>query len=446
MSLLTALPSPDQYSVTGEGHLKSCFDVTGLLTGSVAAVGQELTGVMQAKGLSAEEICVDRRLTSLWAAHSLRPIGWEMPDLWDPIAGVYRTADGWIRLHTNLPHHRAAAVSVLDCDGTREAVGRSVRAWAGTDLETAIVTKGGVAAFMRSREAWLNHPQGRAVAEEPLIHWSPLRACTPRNWPATTERPLAGLRVLDLTRVLAGPVATRTLAGLGAQVLRIDPPDWDEPGVIPEIILGKRKTFLNLKSPDGLATLKALLRDADILVHGYRPGALDALGLHEATRNTLAPNRIEVCLDAYGWTGPWSKRRGFDSLVQMSSGIAQAGQDWAQADGPHSLPVQALDHATGYLMAASVLSALRCAVETGTTATARLSLARTAEELARMPVPDQTDLIDTATDVDFATEIEDTGWGPAHRLRPPLKPGATQMVWDIPAGPTGPDTPEWLGT
>ena len=166
--------------------------------------------------------------------------------------------------------------------------------------------------------------------------------------------------MLDLTRVLAGPVATRFLAGFGADVLRIDPPEWDEPAVVPEVTLGKRCARLDARTDDGRAHLRRLLAEADVLVHGYRPGVLDSLlGVDADGRAELRPGLVEVCLDAYGWTGPWSARRGFDSLVQMSSGIAEAGMRWAGRDVPTPLPVQALDHATGYLMAAEVIDGLR---------------------------------------------------------------------------------------
>lgn len=154
-----------------------------------------------------------------------------MPSLWDAVAGDYKAADGWIRLHTNLPRHRSAALKVLGTRPEREAVAKAVRSWAISDLETAVVAEGGVAAAMRSRAEWLDHPQGRAVSRDPLIGWQGPRYVNLRDRPrATADRPLAGLRVLDLTRVLAGPVSTRTLAGFGAEVLRIDPPGWDEPG------------------------------------------------------------------------------------------------------------------------------------------------------------------------------------------------------------------------
>ncbi len=446
MSLLSALPSPETYQVVGEGARPSAFAVSELATASFATVGQELSRLVTAMNLSSEppEITVDHRLASLWYGYSFKPKGWDMPNLWDAIAGDYQGADGWIRLHTNLPHHRAAALKVLQVEADRSAVGRAVRGRAIAELEAAIVAEGGVAAAMRSRADWHDHPQGRILVREPLIGWQGPRNAKLRDRPqATAARPLAGLRVLDLTRILAGPVSTRTLAGFGAEVLRIDPPDWDEPGVIPDISLGKHCAYLNLKSPDGISQLKELLTQADVFVHGYRPGALDALGLNKAARDQLAPNRIEVTLDAYGWQGPWAARRGFDSLVQMSAGIAHAGMEWAGADKPTPLPVQALDHATGYLMAAAVMSALAEAASRQTIMDARLSLARTAELLATLAKGDADKDITQALPTDYADKLESSGWGPGHRLKPALTVGTAQMNWTLPASKLGTSQPVW---
>ena len=264
-----------------------------------------------------------------------------------------------------------------------------------------------------------------------------------RDRPAACRaRPLAGLRVLDLTRVLAGPVSTRTLAGFGADVLRIDPPGWDEPGVLQDITLGKHMAQLNLRGTSGRERLKDLLASADVLVHGYRPGALDALGLDIATRDAIAPNRVEVTLNAYGWTGPWAGRRGFDSLVQMSSGLADAGRVWAGADKPTPLPVQALDHATGYMMAAAVLTALTQAASGADTAVARLSLARMAEELVTLPKSLAGREITSADEADY-NDHEDSGWGPARRLRAPLSLAGCHMGWSLPATPSGTHAADW---
>ncbi|WP_171235391.1 CoA transferase [Ruegeria sp. HKCCA6837] len=446
MSLLATLPAADSYRRTGEGALPSAFAVSELATASFAAVGHEMARLMQALNLFSvkPEITVDHRLASLWFGYSFKPDGWDMPSLWDAVAGDYKASDGWIRLHTNLTRHRAAALKVLGTPPDRDAVATAVKSLSIADLETAVVAEGGVAAAMRSRAEWLEHPQGRAVSRDPLIGWQGPRYVKLRDRPeATAKRPLAGLRVLDLTRVLAGPVSTRTLAGFGAEVLRIDPPDWDEPGVIPDISLGKHCAYMDLKTNDGMKRLQELLSQADVFVHGYRPGALDALGLTRAKRDELAPNRIEVTLDAYGWQGPWSTRRGFDSLVQMSAGIAHTGMGWAQADKPTPLPVQALDHATGYLMAAAVLSALSEAASGSSIMHAHLSLARTAELLAVLGKDDTEAAPINPTPKDYNTETEASGWGPGHRLKPALKVGEASMHWDLPASKLGTSQPIW---
>ncbi len=446
MTLLSALPASDSYRVTGSGARPSAFAVSELATASFAAVGQELIRLMKSLNLvsDAPELTVDHRLASLWYGFSFKPEGWEMPSLWDAIAGDYQASDGWIRLHTNLPAHRQAALKVLRVKPDRDAVAQAVRTWSIVDLEAAIVAEGGATAAMRSRSEWLEHPQGRAVSRDPLIGWHNPRQVTLRDrLQATAERPLAGLRVLDMTRVLAGPIATRTLAGFGAEVLRIDPPGWDEPGVIPDVSLGKRCAFLDMKTPAGLEAVQDLLSQADVFVHGYRPGALDSLGLTQTKRDALAPNRIEVTLNAYGWLGPWSNRRGFDSLVQMSAGIADAGRSWAKADKPTPLPVQALDHATGYLMAAAALSALSEAALGNSIMQARLSLARTAELLAVLGKAETSNEITRANPTDYAPTPEKSDWGVGHRLKPALRVGGTDMIWSRPASKLGTSDPIW---
>lgn len=446
MTLLRALPGPATNSVTGEGHRPSAFAVSELATASLAAVGTELAVLMQALNLTTKRpvVTVNQRLASLWYGYSFRPSGWQMPSLWDAIAGNYQCADGWIRLHTNLPHHRAAALRVLDCANSRDAVTAAVRAWQCSALENAIVEQSGVAAAMRSQSEWLTHPQGRAVATEPLVDWTTPQAITLRDRPqGTAARPLAGLRVLDLTRVLAGPIATRTLAGFGAEVLRIDPPGWDEPGVIPDISLGKRCAYLDLNTTEGRDRFEVLLSEADVLVHGYRPGALDGLGYDLDARRRLAPNLIDVTLNAYGWTGSWASRRGFDSLVQMSCGIADAGRSWAGTTHPTPLPVQALDHATGYLMTAAVLSALTAAAKGQSVPQARLSLARTAVLLTGLEKTAPGPEITSPTDADYSSTPEHSGWGPGQRLAPPLQLTSTKMVWDHPAAQCGSAAANW---
>ena len=433
---------PD-FETVGEGSLPSYFQVTNLAVAAYGAVGQAMAKLQKSHGLAqSPAVRVNRALASRWYSASIHPIGWEMPPLWDAVAGLYRCKDGWIRLHTNLPHHRDAALSVLKAKAHREAVTAAALRWQAEELEAAIAQAGGVAAMMRTADEWAAHPQGQAVASEPLIDWNSHRKATAKSWDATPKRPLNGLKVLDLTRVLAGPVATRTLAGFGAEVLRIDPPDWEEPNVIPDVTLGKRCARLNLTQPKDRATFENLLCEADILVHGYRNGALEGLGYGLATRQALNPTLIEASLNAYGWEGPWAQRRGFDSLVQMACGIAEAGQRWAHAKVPTPLPVQALDHATGYLMAAAILKSLSAAKE-GTFTNARLSLARTAVLLMQHPQTELGALSVMPEPADFNPEVENTPWGAAHRLAPALSIEGSPMFWEKSATNLGSSAARW---
>jgi hypothetical protein len=427
---------------TARGALPSAFAVTDLACASMAAAGQAVSQLIEQQTSHLPSVEVDRRLASFWFSTSLRPVGWQVPPLWDPVAGDYATQDGWIRLHTNAPHHRAAAERVLGACADRAAMAAKVARWTSTDLEQAVIEAKGCAAEMRSWAQWQNHPQGLAVNAEPLVHFLDSPDENAKPWQGSVERPLTGIKVLDLTRVLAGPTASRFLAGLGADVLRIDPPTWNEPGVVPEMTLGKRCARLDLQDPADRAVFEHLLKDADILLHGYRADALEHLGFGSERRRQLAPGLIDVCLNAYGWSGPWQNRRGFDSLVQMSSGIAEAGMRWQQADKPTPLPVQALDHATGYLMAASAIGLLTERLKAGRGGSARLSLARTATLLIEHG-PGTTEALRAEDEQDQDVQVEQTPWGPAHRLQVPMKISGTPIQWTLPATDLGSHNPQW---
>lgn len=289
--------------VIGAGTLPSCFATSGLAIAAVQAAAAELSA------LTDQKTTVNRRHALMWFNFTLMPQGWVLPDPWDPIAGDYAAADGFIRLHTNAPHHAAAALHVLASEADRDAVARAVKTWRKADLERAVIGAGGAAAAMMSQDDWAAHPQGKSVAAEPLIHWCLQDTDAP---PAQ----LNGLKILDLTRVLAGPVATRFLAGFGAEVLRIDPPHWNEPSVVPEVTLGKSCTGLDLKRPEDRSTFEALLAQADVLVHGYRPSAMIGLGYTDAVLRTIAPHLINVSLCAYGHTAPGPGGAGSTALYK----------------------------------------------------------------------------------------------------------------------------------
>ena len=434
----------DHLAFTGAGDLPSVFAVTDLASAAIGAASLAISEMIEVSSNGRPSVVVDRRLASFWFGASIRPQGWQTAPIWDAVAGDYRAADGWIRLHTNAAHHREAALAVLGAPAEKEAVARAVSKWQASSLEAAIVEQRGCAAAMRSLEDWAVHPQGRAVAAEPLLHRSLAAAASTPPWRVACERPLQGIRVLDLTRILAGPVSTRFLAGFGADVLRIDPLVWEEPNLVPDVVLGKRCARLDLKHATDRAIFEHLLSQADVLVHGYRSDALAQLGLDAQRRRQLNPALVDVSLDAYGWSGPWQGRRGFDSLVQMSSGIADAGMRRLGRDVPMPLPVQALDHATGYVMAAAVVRGLTQRLTTGAGCEVRASLARTAKLLvdggcsqyAAQP-------LDSEAGSDFADAIELTAWGPARRLKPPALVDGAPMHWDYPSTSLGSSPAAW---
>jgi len=438
-------------SFTGQGSLPSFFCVTALAAASMGAAGLATSSLLEALHTSDDQphqthsVQVDRRLASFWFGSTIRPQGWVPPTFTEVGAADYLAEDGWLRLHTNAFHHLQAALRVLRCAATPEAMAQAVSYWKRDALEAQILAAGGCAATMRSAHEWHHHPQGQALLQEPLIAWTEGEQGSAGPWAFEQAQPLKGLKVLDMTRVLAGPAATRMLAGLGAQVLRIDSPMWNESNA-PEMTLGKRCAELDLHQSDQRAQWVKLLSTADVLVHGYRSDALASLGLDAQARQRIRPGLVDVSLDAYGFTGPWANRRGFDSLVQMSIGIAQAGQQLAQHARPLPLPVQALDHATGYLLATAVLRGLEQRVKTGVGSIARASLARTGALLLTTldPAGLSRPLLAPETPRDLSVTIENTGWGPAKRIKWPLSISGVEMNWSIGAGPLKRDAAHWL--
>ena len=433
----------EKATVVGEGCLPSIFAVSDFAAAAIATAGLALAEWSGSRSRTVPGICVDRRLASLWFGFSIAPQGWELPPTWDAIAGDYAASDGWIRLHTNARHHRDAALGVLRTKSERNAVAAAVATWRVDDLEAAIVAAGGCAAAMRNGQQWAIHPQGRSVLAEPLMRMELGMGSASFDPQFDASRPLAGIKVLDLTRVLAGPVATRFLAGFGADVLRIDPPEWDEGAVIPEVAPGKRCARLDLKNKNDRDRFMALLAEADVLVHGYRPDAMEVLDLGADVRAKIRPGLIDVSLDAYGWSGPWANRRGFDSLVQMSCGIAAAGMACAGAERPVPLPVQALDHGAGYLLAAAAVRGLTVRHTQATGSRWRTSLARVGGFLTSYSQGLEAGGIGKPERADYSDGLEQTDWGPALRLRPPLRLGETGMAWGRPAGKPGTSPAVW---
>ncbi|MEV6220585.1 CoA transferase [Nocardia fluminea] len=361
-------------------RLAATLPVWALAAGSVAAVSAAANRVRVAHGLPARPVRLDAdRVSAAFSSERLFRRDGSAPAFFAELSGFFPTADGWVRTHANYPHHRDRLLGALDLPAASDAARLTARfaAMKGAEIEDAAAAAGAIAARVRTEGEWADSPMGRAAAHGPVVAVDIHDAAAPwrgeRGTSATVERPLTGIRVLDLTRVLAGPVATRTLALLGADVLRIDPPhlpeiDWQ----FSDNCQGKRSTLLDLRTD--LATLEVLLDEADVLVTGYRPGALAAAGVRAGGR----PGLIEASVSAWGTSGPWGGRRGFDSIVQAASGISLLE---GTPDRPGALPAQALDHGSGYLLAAAVMDALLARADDGFGRDIRVSLARTASWL-----------------------------------------------------------------
>jgi len=431
-----------------EPVLPSSFRVDAAAQAAIAAAGLAAASIWQARSRQAQTVTVDMTHAAVECRSEryLRVEGKPPPPMWDPIAGVYRTGDSrTVRLHTNFPHHRDNVCRLLGCKAEREDVQRALMGWEGEVFETAAYAGGCVVALMRSRDEWLATPQARALEALPLLTVEKIGDAAPRPWPSGA-RPLAGLRVLDLSRVIAGPVAGRTLAAHGADVMLVSSPHLPSiPWLVIDTGRGKLSAFADLRTEEGRAVLRGLVAQADIFSQGYRPEALAALGFSPEAVAALSPGIVYVSLSAYGHVGPWAERRGFDSLVQTATGFNHAEGEAAGVAGPKELPMQILDHVTGYLMAFGAMMARARQAREGGSWHVRVSLAQTGRWLWGLGRrPDGLAAREPSEDVVAQlTEQAPSGFGPLRAVRHAAVLSATPAGWVRPAMPLGANPPAW---
>ncbi|WP_367048481.1 CoA transferase [Streptomyces sp. Je 1-332] len=438
----------DRVSYGGSsGGLPSRLPVMELARATVAAcslAAAELTSVRTRRPVPRVRVD-DEAVATAFLSDRLVRVDGQAWSTFSPLSRFWRATDGWVRTHANYPHHRArllAALGVPEDIGGEEAgaVGRAIARLPALEVEERVYAAGGLAVAARSPEGWATSEQGVMVAGQPLLTMARIDEA-PERMPAGGALPCAGLRVLDLTRVLAGPVATRTLALLGADVLRIDAPQLPESQEAHnDTGMGKRSTTLDLTAAADRRLFDELLKTADVVVTGYRPGALERFGLTPEALAERRPGLVIAQLSAWGRYGPWHERRGFDSLVQVVTGIAELE---GSPDSPGVLPAQALDHGTGYLLAAGVLRALTEQHRTGGTRLVRLALTQTAHwlvhDLASAPGEDG--------GFDAEHRLTETA-SPMGRLRhalPPVSYEGGPVDWARPPGLWGVDAPVWNG-
>ena len=433
--------------------LPTPFRIGAAAAATVAAAGLAASELWEARTGRRQHVTVDLRqaAASLRSGHYMKVAGTKLSTARNSIMGVYPTRDGrWSYLHCNFPNHRAAALRVLGVAEDRDAVTRAVAGWNAAELEEAIIAAKGAGGMARTQAEWGNHPQAAAIGALPLMEILRIGDSPPEPLPAG-DRPLAGVRVLDLTRVLAGPTCGRTLAEHGAEVMRITAAhlpnlgyqEWDTGH-------GKLSAELDLRASGDVDVLRGLVRTADVFSQGYRPGTLANRGLSAVELTAIRPGLVYVTLSAFGHTGPWASRRGFDTVVQTVSGltIRQAESVPGKTPGPQFYPVSAIDYCTGYLMACGAMVALARRTREGGSWLVRISLAQVGKwivDLGLVPAPALKGVPAefTAGELERWSTASETPSGRLAHLKPVVQLSETPAYWARPSVPLGYHRPEW---
>ena len=460
LSTLTSIAGWDEQRIsevefTGgtDPILPTPFRIGDTAAASLAAVGLAVSDLWKIRTGRGQDVRVDVRqaTASMRSSRYMTKDGKSIAAERHTLMGVYPAKNGrWSYLHCNFPNHRDAALSVLGVEEDAKAVRQAVSRWDALELEEAIITARGAGGMVRSMDEWAQHPQSAAVASLPLIEIEKIGDSPPVPLPEGS-RPLSGVRVLDLTRVLAGPTCARTLAEHGADVLKITGPHLPSIGSQEfDTGHGKLSAHLDLREEKDLETLRELIRQADVFSQGYRPGTLAGRGLAPKDLAGLRPGIVYVSLSAFGRVGPWASRRGFDTVVQTVSGItARQGELFPGAEpGPQFYPVSAIDYLTGYLMAFGTLLALARRTREGGSWLVRISLAQTGSWLVgrgQVPEAELQEVPEDFTPDEIArwSTFSDLSIGRVSHLAPVLQLSETQPHWSRPAVPLGYHEPVW---
>ena len=412
----------------------------------IAATGLAAAELWKLKTGRQQKVRVDGRMAAaaMRGARYLKINGQNPAEDPEKITGFYQLKEGrWIYLHCNFFNLRDINLKVAGAPPVKAEVAQAVAQWDGLALENAIVEAGGCACLVRSEEEWLALPQMHTVAKLPLLEIVRIGDAPPQPLPAG-ERPLANVRVLDLTRVLAGPTCARTLAEHGADVLRVTREDLADMGTTDfDTGVGKLCTHIDLRDPAGDLKLRELIKTCDVFSQSYRPGTLARRGFSPEALAEMRPGIVYVTLSAWGHEGPWAGRRGYDTIVQSANGMAYKPGN----ERPAFLPVSEQDYVAGYLLAYGAMIALARRAQEGGSWFVRCSLAGAGHWIrghgllepavfaAAQPL--------TAEEVNAWTVEHESPIGRVTNLAPVAQMSETPARWARPAVPRGYHKPEW---
>jgi crotonobetainyl-CoA:carnitine CoA-transferase CaiB-like acyl-CoA transferase len=444
-----------EVEITGQSDpiLPTPFRLGETSTATLAAVGLAVSDLWKLRTGRRQEIAVDTRqaTASLRSGRYLKIDGESVSTAFDPIMGNYPAKNGrWSYLHCNFPNHRAAALKVLGVPEDYEAVRKAVAKWDALELEEAIIAAKGAGGMVRTMEEWARHPQAAAVASLPLMEIMKIGASPPEGLPRG-NRPLSGIRVLDLTRVIAGPTCARTLAEHGADVLKISAAHLPSLGRQEyDTGHGKLSAYLDLRDEKQKEILRGLVRETDVFSQGYRPGTLAGRGFSPEALAQMRPGIVAVSLSAFGHAGPWASRRGFDTVIQTVSGItSRQGELFPGAEpGPQFYPVSAIDFLTGYLMAFGAMVALARRTREGGSWLVRISLAQVGRWLVGRGEVPESELKGvpqefTPEEIERWSMMSETPSGRLQHLAPVLRLSETPPRWARTTVPLGYNEPAW---
>ncbi len=427
--------------------LPSSFAVGTAAQVSMAAAASMAAVIGTHHGLPEQSVTVDMLEAAIECTGHFTLDDVETPKFAE-LSGLYQCRDGWLRLHANFEHHRDAALQVAGlatgATTARSALEAKTLYWDKQALEDAILDNGGACAVVRTFDEWDATPQANAVSQLPLVEITKTGDAKPRTVDplSNCQQPLSGIRILDLTRILAGPVCGKTLAAYGADVMLINSPALPNIDSIIETSRGKLSAHIDLKKTTDKNKLHNLLMDTDALVQGYRPGSLSALGVTPESLAEIKPGIVYTSLSAYGRRGPWCNRRGFDSLLQSASGINMAEAGAKGTDHPAALPVQILDYASGFLMAFGTQAALYKQQTEGGSWHVQVSLARTGLWLRSLG-QNAAWLGCEMPDIDQHLKSYSSTYGDLKALPHPPRFSHTDVNWNRPSAPPGTHQPLW---
>ena len=455
-----SLPEKDEISITGSDPvLNTHFRLAATASAAIAGIGVAVNDLWELKTGRRQSIAIDAvaataalKSKNYFQAKNTNGVFENVTDASHEanrgLTGIFQTKDGrWLLPHFGLDHLCRRTLDLLQADANTDSIAKAVAKWDALDLENAIDEARVCGGMIRTNDEWLQEPHGKILAAKPVVEIIKIGDSEPEPMPAG-DRPLSGIRALDLTRILAGPITGRTLAEHGADVLMVSAPHLPQVwSYVADTSHGKRSCYLDLRDESEKQTLLSLVKTADVFSQGYRPDKINKMGLGPEALADIRPGLVYVSINCYGADGPFSHRAGWEQIAQIMTGIAAEGVQSSSGYKPKTLPAAANDYITGYLGAYGTLLALARRAREGGSYHVRVSLCQTGmmiyDQGKVSALPENLNL--EISDVESLCSESDSHLGRIKHLAPVLSLSETRPHWALPTPKMGSNGPSWLG-